>query len=182
MATLTTILSLRKPDGVDFVNRVLDLNNNWDAIDALFHTTTGHKHTGAGTHGTRLLVEQNFEVNREIVEAATLDTLDAASRLINNMNRIRYWITQLSGQALGTVGTSVNTHVTSFHATGFAVPSGGVAAAAVAGVATTGIRSDAVLAHGAGYLPDAHHNKLHAHSATDGSGSVLANVEYWMSI
>ncbi len=146
MATFSTNLSLRKPDGTDFVSRVLDINNNLDSIDALFHPTTGHKHTGAGTNGSRLLLAQDVEVNYEAAEAATLDTLSGASRLINNLNRIRYYLTQISGQSLGTVATSLNTHVTSFHSSGFAIPSFGFGTAAAVGASTTGIRSDATIA------------------------------------
>ncbi len=111
MATLTAILSIRKPDGTDFVSRVNDLNNNWDLIDALFNSTTGHKHAGSGTSGAVVTINES-QVIYDAVEAATLDALAGGSMLINNMNRVRYWLTQISGQGLGTVGTSLNAHVT----------------------------------------------------------------------
>ncbi len=111
MSTLTTVLSLRKPDGTDFVSRVLDLNNNYDLIDSLFNVATGHSHAGSGTSGRRITTFQDVEGQYDPVEAATFDTLTGASHLINNMNRIRFWLTQISGQALGTVGTNLNAHI-----------------------------------------------------------------------
>jgi hypothetical protein len=110
MATYTTTLALRKPAGTDYVSRVLDINNNLDSVDALFHATTGHKHTGAGTHGPVVTLTES-QIVYDAVEAATLDTLSGASMLINNLNRIRYYLTQISGQALGTVSVSLNAHV-----------------------------------------------------------------------
>src|SRR5258706_5756505 len=146
MSSLTTILSLRKPDGPDNVSHTLDLNGNWDLVDALFNTSTGHKHTGAGTNGPIVVIDET-QVVYDATEAATLDTLSGASHLINNMNRIRYWLTQISGQSLGTVTTSLNTHATSFHATAFAAPNTVVLGSAAAnGAATTIIRSDATIA------------------------------------
>ncbi len=112
MATLTTILSLRKPDGTDFVNRVNDLNNNWDALDTLFSSSVGHSHAGSGTSGKRIASYQDVEGQYDPTEAATFDTLSGASHLINNLNRVRYWLTQISGQGLGTVATSLNSHIT----------------------------------------------------------------------
>lgn len=149
MATLSTVLSLRKPDGTDFVSRVNDLNNNWDIVDALFNTTTGHKHTGVGTNGPVVAINES-QIPYDPVEAATLDTLSGSSMLINNLNRIRYYITQVSGQALGTVSVSLNAHVTNtttYHGTtGFATNTIALGTAAAAGAATSLIRSDATIA------------------------------------
>lgn len=146
MATFTTYVNLRKPDGTDFVSRANDLNGNWDLLDALFNASTGHKHTGAGTNGPRLLLVQDVEVDDDTGEAAVLTTLDANTRLIANLNRIRYWITQVSGEALGTVTQSLATHRGTFHGvTAFATPTVALGAVAAAGAATTVIRSDATI-------------------------------------
>lgn len=149
MATYTANLTLRKPDGVDFVSRLLDVDNNLDALDALFSTSTGHAHSGSGTSGKRIQAFQDNEGQQDAVEAATLDTLGGGSHLINNLNRIRYWLTQISGQALGTVTTSLNTHATSAFGhsgiTAFAIAAIVLGTAAGAGSATTALRSDATI-------------------------------------
>lgn len=150
MATNTAIIALRKPDGTDFVSRTLDLNNNWDSIDSLFHPSTGHKHTGAGTNGPNLLLSQSTEVDDDAGEAATLDTLTASTRLIANMNRIRYWITQVSGVAWGsTITENLNTHrlnTTTYHGTtGFVTNTVALGTAAAAGVSTGLMRADATI-------------------------------------
>lgn len=160
MATFTATLSLRKPDGTDFVSRVLDINNNLDSIDALFHATTGHAHTGAGTHGPKIVIEQNDEVVYDPTEAATNDTLGGGSKLINNLNRIRFWIQQVSGQTLGTVTENLNTHRTNtgtFHGTtGFGSPTA-IGTANADGAGTAIPRNNHVHAHGSlGTIANAH--------------------------
>ena len=145
MATLTTTLSLRKPGDSDSVQHTLDLNNNYDLIDALFNPTTGHKHTGAGTNAPVATMDETLVIY-DPTEAATNDTLSGTSKLINNMNRLRYWITQVSGVSWTTaIGTSLSTHVASFHANSFTTPNLTLGTANAAGAANTVIRSDATI-------------------------------------
>ena len=53
MSALTTILHLIKNADSDGARTALntDIPASFDIIDALFHATTGHKHTGTGTDG-----------------------------------------------------------------------------------------------------------------------------------
>jgi hypothetical protein len=150
VAVLTTVLSLRKPDPADFINHVTDLNANWDLVDALFNTSTGHKHTGAGTNGPTVTIDENG-VLYDASEASTNDTLSGASKLINNMNRLRYWITQISGVSwTSAITESLNTHrtnTTTFHGTtGFQTNTIALGTVAAAGAATGLIRADATIA------------------------------------
>lgn len=150
MATTTPVLSLRRPDGPDMVRRTLDFNNNMDLLDALFHAATGHTHSASGTNGPTVVLNES-QVVYDAAEAATNDTLTGASKLINNLNRIRYSISQVSGVAWGAAITeSLNTHrlnTASAHGTtGFAAPTIALGSASVAGAATTLIRSDATIA------------------------------------
>ncbi len=56
MSTTTTILGLIKHVDADLVRagETTDESANKDAIDALFHATTGHLHTGATTNGPKI--------------------------------------------------------------------------------------------------------------------------------
>ncbi len=58
MTQATTILSLLKGLGTDNSRDYLktSLAASLDILDALFHTTTGHTHTGAGTNGPKIPV------------------------------------------------------------------------------------------------------------------------------
>lgn len=68
MATSTTRLGLRKPDGTDKPNRVTDLNDNWDKVDLAVGAT-------AVTSGTRPTT--NLFTGKRIYET------DTKNRLIN---------------------------------------------------------------------------------------------------
>lgn len=149
MATFTGITSLRKSAGTDFVSRTLDLNNNWDIVDALFDPATGHFHSGSGTSGRKVSVAQNDQVVYDPVEAATLDALSGSSKLINNLNRIRFWLSQISGEAVGTVTVNLATHVaagTAHGISGFATPAITLSTAASAGSGTNVLRHNASIA------------------------------------
>lgn len=72
----------------------------------------------------------------------------------------------------GIIATDDSANFTTDVNVDYGTPTAGVGAAASAGASTQVLRADATLAHGSGYLPNAHHNQAHAIDGADHTGSL----------
>ncbi|MNI05813.1 hypothetical protein D3C73_587770 [compost metagenome] len=100
----TPNLNLKKPEGTDVVD-IADLNGNADILDAEFHATTGHGHTGAAGDGPKIgasglangAATDVVIGNRTVVD--TVAATAAADTPTNLWSKLAYMIKAITGKA-----------------------------------------------------------------------------------